>query len=179
MIIFCLGCNLHPVRDDAQGRVQSQVQLRRESLPIRQRKSEFVSHFLTICEMDVFLRKVTTWVRAESWNSAVFSFNLFSTFQIFLYLSYKRFVDLSKFNWLLISYFNGKHSLDRISLDLFTWSKVSVKFGVWSKLFFSLDQISLDLFTWSKVLIMEFWAFKTFDQVPKSVGSFLALDRKF
>jgi hypothetical protein len=25
----------------------------------------------------------------------------------------------------------GKHSLDRISLDLFSWSKVSVKFGVW------------------------------------------------
>ena len=35
---------------------------------------------------------------------------------------------------------HGKQSLDQISLDLFTWSKVSVKFGVWSKLFF---------FTWS------------------------------
>ena len=26
---------------------------------------------------------------------------------------------------------------------------------------------------------MVFWALKTFDQVPKSVGSFLAVDQKF
>ena len=41
----------------------------------------------------------------------------------------------------------GKHSLDRISLDLFTWSKVSVKFGVWSNALFV---------TWSKVLLINF-----------------------
>ncbi len=35
----------------------------------------------------------------------------------------------------LLSLF-GKHSLDWISLDLFTWSKVSVKFGVWSNALF-------------------------------------------
>jgi hypothetical protein len=43
-------------------------------------------------------------------------------------------------------------SLDRISLDLFTWSKVSVsvKFGIWSNAFFV---------TWSKVLLMKFYMF--------------------
>ncbi len=40
----------------------------------------------------------------------------------------------------------GKHSLDRISLDLFTWSKVSVKFGTWSKVAF---------FTWSNFLRLD------------------------
>ena len=43
--------------------------------------------------------------------------------------------------WKLKAFSDGNHSLDRISLDLFSWSKVSVKFGVWSKLFFSLDQM--------------------------------------
>ena len=84
-------------------------------------------------------------------------------------------------------------SLDRISLDRITWSKVSNKTGVWSKVCFV---------TWSKVLINDIniwsldriiWDFsvdrnfkitqntiiRTFDQVPKSVGSFLAVDRKF
>jgi hypothetical protein len=37
---------------------------------------------------------------------------------------------------------NGKHSLDQISVDLFTWLKVSVKFGVWLNALFV---------TWSKV----------------------------
>ncbi len=43
-------------------------------------------------------------------------------------------------------------SLDWISLDLFTWSKVSVsvKFGIWSNAFFV---------TWSKVLLMKFYMF--------------------
>ena len=47
-------------------------------------------------------------------------------------------------------------SVDRISLDLFSWSKVSVKFGVWSNAFFV---------TWSKVSLIfdKFWQLiKTF-----------------
>jgi hypothetical protein len=47
----------------------------------------------------------------------------------------------------------GKHSLDRISLDLFSWSKFSVKFGVWSKLFF----FTWSNFTWSFQLIESFF----------------------
>jgi hypothetical protein len=65
----------------------------------------------------------------------------------------------------------GKHSLDRISLDLFSWSKVSVKFGVWSNALFvswskfliinfyilSFDWIISHVFSWLKVLLMSFW----------------------
>ena len=45
-------------------------------------------------------------------------------------------------------------SFDLNSLDIFSWSKVSVKLGVWSKLFFFL--VSWSNFTWS------FWLIKTF-----------------
>ena len=52
-------------------------------------------------------------------------------------------------------FYSGSWSLDRISLDLFSWSKVSVKFGVWSNEFFV---------TWSKVLLMNFYMF-SLDQI--------------
>ena len=38
--------------------------------------------------------------------------------------------------------------------------------------FLSVDRISLDLFSWSKVLIMVFWLLKSFDQVPKFASYF-------
>jgi hypothetical protein len=62
---------------------------------------------------------------------------------------------------------SDRGSVDQISLDLFSWSKFSVKFGIWSKLFFSLDRISLDLSSWSKVLIMEFWVILNFRSTAK------------
>jgi hypothetical protein len=65
----------------------------------------------------------------------------------------------------------GEWSLDQISLDIFSWSKVSVKLGVWSKLFsflfLSVDQISLDLFSWLKVLLMSFWVILNFWSTAK------------
>ena len=87
----------------------------------------------------------------------------------------------------------GSWSLDRISLDLFSRSKVSVKFGTRSNAIFvtrskvllmnffilSVDQIIFHFGTRSKVLIMVFWALKTFDQVPKKNVRILALDQKF
>jgi hypothetical protein len=77
----------------------------------------------------------------------------------------------------------GTWSLDQISLDLFSRSKVSLKFGSRSKLFFGSRSKVLIIFdcfgTRSKVLIMEFLAFKTFDLVIKIASSFLALDQKF
>ena len=39
--------------------------------------------------------------------------------------------------------------------------------------------VGTDFGTRSKVLIMVFLAFKTFDQLPKSVSTTLAVDRKF
>ena len=66
-------------------------------------------------------------------------------------------------------------SLDRISLDLFSRSKVSLKFGSRSKLFFGSRSKVLIIFdcfgTRSKGLIMEFLAFKTFDLVIKIASS--------
>ncbi len=88
---------------------------------------------------------------------------------------------------------NGKRSLDRISLDIFSWSKVSLNLGVWSK-------VSLNLGVWSKLLFFYFGQLiefhlifsvdrklkitqndiiRSFNQLPKSVGSFLAVDQKF
>ncbi len=52
-------------------------------------------------------------------------------------------------NWFVIS---GEWSLDQISLDIFSWSKVSLKFGIWLKLFF----VSWSNFTWSFQLIKSF-----------------------
>ncbi len=46
-----------------------------------------------------------------------------------------------KLNSMIFKAFLGEWSLDRISLDIFSWSKFSVKLGVRSKLFFSLDRI--------------------------------------
>ena len=89
--------------------------------------------------------------------------------------------------------FKDRGSLDRISLDRISWSKFSNKIGVWSKLCF---------ITWSKfeinhinILSLDrmFWQFsvdrnfkitqndinKSFDQLPKSISSFLAVDRNF
>ena len=109
------------------------------------------------------------------WFKTVFQ-SIFPQFLLFLFLQFK-------------SSFLGEWSLDRISLDIFSWSKFSVKLGVWLKLFFFL--VSWSNFTWSfqlmesskngilaikkfqssakicklffgswlKVLIMVFWAF--------------------
>ncbi len=76
----------------------------------------------------------------------------------------------------------GKHSVDQISLDLFSWSKVSVKFGVWSNALFvcwskfliinfyilSFDQIISHVFSWSKVLLMSFWVILNFWSTAKN-----------
>ncbi len=78
----------------------------------------------------------------------------------------------------MIWFFLGKHSLDQISLDLFTWSKVSVKFGIWSNALFvtrskvlimnfyilSFDGIISHVFTRSKVLLMSFWVIFNFQK---------------
>ncbi len=98
----------------------------------------------------------------------------------------------------------GKHSLDQISLYLFSWSKVSVKFGVWSNAFFVswsnyftcfqlIESFINVILSYFKLLIncqkrtYWFWHLiessnngvlgfsSTFDQVPKSVGSFWQL----
>ncbi len=63
----------------------------------------------------------------------------------------------------------GEWLFDQISLYIFSWLKVSVKLGVWSKFFFSLsvDRISLDLFSWSKVLLMSFWVILNFGSTAK------------
>jgi hypothetical protein len=75
----------------------------------------------------------------------------------------------------------GKHSLDRISLDLFTRSKVSVKFGIWSNALFvtrskvlimnfyilSFDRIISHVFTRLKVLLMSFWVIFNFRSSEK------------
>ncbi len=58
-------------------------------------------------------------------------------------------------------------SVDKISLDLFSWSKVSVKFGVWSNAFFV---------TWSKVSLIfdKFWQLiKTFINYFHLIKSFI------
>jgi hypothetical protein len=56
----------------------------------------------------------------------------------------------SKFNY--VCFIFGKRSLDRISLDIFTWSNNSVKSLKFRRLT------------------------KLFDQLPKSISSFLAVD---
>ncbi len=93
----------------------------------------------------------------------------------------------------VIANFFGKHSLDQISLDLFTCSKVSVKFGVWLNALFvtwskvlimnfyilSFDRIISHVFTRSKVLFMSFWVILYFWSSSKIRPFFLTLDWKF
>jgi hypothetical protein len=67
---------------------------------------------------------------------------------------------------------NGSWSLDQISLDLFSRSKVfKLIFGTRSN-YFSFFTRSKDFGTRSKVLIMEFLAFKTFNLVKKFASFF-------
>ncbi len=79
--------------------------------------------------------------------------------------------------------FTGEWSLDRISLDIFSWSKVSLNLGVWSKLLFlyfgQLIEFHLIFSVDRKFKITQNDIIRSFDQLPKSVGSFLALDQKF
>ena len=63
--------------------------------------------------------------------------------------------------------YRGKRSLDRISLDRITWSKVSNNLGVWSKLCFFTWSNYLRLFSWSKVLLMSFWVILNFRSTAK------------
>ena len=80
----------------------------------------------------------------------------------------------------------GSWSLDQISLDLFSRSKVfKLIFGTRSNYFSFFTRSkdfgtrSKDFGTRSKVLKALFCIIKTFDLVPKSVRTNLALDRKF
>ena len=81
------------------------------------------------------------------------------------------------------SQYLGEWSLDQISLDIFSWSKVCLNLGVWSKLLFfyfgQLIEFHLIFSVDRKLKITQNDIIRSFNQLPKSVGSFLAVDGKF
>ena len=70
----------------------------------------------------------------------------------------------------------GEWSLDRISLDIFSWLKFSVNLGVWSKkIFFFFGQ----LIEFHLIFSVDQNFLKSFNQLPKFASYFLAVDRNF
>ncbi len=77
----------------------------------------------------------------------------------------------------------GEWSLDQISLDIFSWSKFSVKLGVWLKLLFfyfgQLIEFHLIFSVDRNFLKAQNTIIRTFDQLPKFASYFLAVDQNF
>jgi hypothetical protein len=72
----------------------------------------------------------------EDHNQLSSKHNLIWTYHIPHYLQRVAWLVVGNLEKYKKSLITGKWSLDQISLDIFSWSKVCVKLGVWSKLLF-------------------------------------------